>query len=159
MKKERVLLTYTEYESFDQLSHDDQALIHHALEARERAYAPYSNYLVGAALRLDDQSVVEGNNQENAAYPSGLCAERVAIFAAKANQPQRSITSLAVVTNSNPLPASPCGSCRQVMVEFENLQQTPIRLLLANTSGRVLLIDRAADLLPLCFTCEQLGGD
>lgn len=152
-----MLLTYTEFDGLESLLPDDRTLVLRAIEARKRAYAPYSKFFVGAALRLDDGTIVEGNNQENAAYPSGLCAERVAIFAAKANHPDRDISDLAVVTDGGMLPASPCGSCRQVMVEFENNQQTPIRLILANMKGRVLIIDRAADLLPLCFTCDQLG--
>lgn len=159
MKKEQVLLSYTVFDSLDQLPFEDRVLVERAGEARLRAYAPYSKYLVGSALRLDDHTIVEGNNQENAAYPSGLCAERVAIFAAKANHPKAEITGMAVITDSHPLPASPCGSCRQVMVEFENNQERPIRLLLANTSGQVVLIERASDLLPLCFTCAQLGGE
>ncbi len=157
MKKEQVLLSYTEFESLDELTEQDRELVARATQARLRAYAPYSNYFVGAALRLDDGTIVEGNNQENAAYPSGLCAERVAIFAAKANFPNSEIHELAVITDSQPIPASPCGSCRQVMVEFENNQTHPIRLLLANTAGQVLIIERASDLLPLCFTCAQLG--
>lgn len=159
MKEEKVLLSYTDFASVDELGELDRALVAFAAESRLKAYAPYSNFLVGAALRLDDGSVVVGNNQENAAYPSGLCAERVALFAARANRPEQNIATLAIVTDTGQrsLPASPCGACRQVMVEFEANQPGSIRVLLASAHGRVLVIERASDLLPLCFTSEQLG--
>lgn len=160
MKEEQLLFRYRQFDSIEDLSEGDQKLFKAALEARLRAYAPYSNYLVGAALRLDDGTIVTGNNQENAAYPSGLCAERVAIFSARAQFPERTINELVIVTDSGELnsPASPCGSCRQVLVEFENNQSTPIRLLLCNTKQQVIEIQKAGDLLPLCFTCEQLNS-
>lgn len=161
MKTNQVLLCYTEFSGDESLPNEDAALLAAAIEARENAYAPYSNYKVGAALRLADGRVVVGNNQENAAYPSGLCAERVALFAARAQYSEQEILALAVVTAGVPgeSPASPCGSCRQVMVEFEQLQQQSIRFIMANMSGDALVFERVSDLLPFCFTCAQLGKD
>lgn len=158
MKKATFQISYEHYEQIESLSASDQELFRLALEAQEKAYAPYSSYRVGAAVRLANGKVVTGNNQENAAYPSGLCAERVALFAAKSQDPDTHVQTLLVVTNAGDLPdpASPCGSCRQVMVEYEGLQNTPMRVILADTKGRSLHIHRAADLLPFCFTCEQL---
>lgn len=158
MKKATFHIAYERYEQIEALSTSDQELFQAALDARERAYAPYSSYRVGAALQLGDGRIVSGNNQENAAYPSGLCAERVALFHAKSQEPDAHIQTLLVVTQADglPDPASPCGSCRQVMVEYESLQDAPMRIILADTSGRSLHIQRASDLLPFCFTCEQL---
>ncbi len=158
MKQEQVLLTYTEYESVDSLGESDRTLVHEASAARNKAYAPYSDFKVGAALRLSDGRIVTGNNQENAAYPSGLCAERVALFAARAQFPDQSIVALAIVTQTplGSLPASPCGSCRQVMVEFEANQPAPFRVIMVNERANAVVMERASDLLPMCFTCAQL---
>lgn len=160
MKSKEIRLRYTEYAVGEALPEADAELVRAAALAREQAYAPYSSYKVGAALRLEDGTVVVGNNQENAAYPSGLCAERVALFAARAQFSDKRIVVLAVITESheNQFPASPCGSCRQVMIEFEQLQGQPIRLIMANTAGAALVFDQLADLLPLCFTNHQLKG-
>ena len=157
----QMLLRYAEYTAGEAMDKTDAELVEAALAARENAYAPYSNYKVGAALVLSDGTIVVGNNQENAAYPSGLCAERVALFAARAQFPNQAILALAVVTTGEPhdSPASPCGSCRQVMTEFEQLQGHAMRLIMANTSKAAVVFDRASDLLPFCFTCEQLGKE
>ena len=156
-----MLLRYAEYAAGEAMDKADAELVEAALAARENAYAPYSNYKVGAALVLSDGTVVVGNNQENAAYPSGLCAERVALFAARAQFPYEAIVALAVVTSGEPhdSPASPCGSCRQVMTEYEQLQGQAMRLIMVNTSKAAVVFDRASDLLPFCFTCEQLGKE
>lgn len=160
MKKVEITLAYSAVDSILELDDNDRVLFESAVQARENAYAPYSKFLVGTALRLDSGVIITGNNQENAAYPSGICAERVAMFAAKSAHPNTRITDLLVVTNTEgmPVPASPCGACRQVMVEYESQQSTPIRLLLASTNGRVLIVKHAADLLPLSFTAQQLKG-
>lgn len=147
------------YETRDQLNTADQELVAAAAEARMRAYAPYSEYKVGAALRLADGSIITGNNQENAAYPSGLCAERVALFAASSQFPDAVFTAIAVMTDSGIAegnPAAPCGSCRQVLVEYESKQHHPIRVLMAGSERRVLVAHAAADLMPLCFTRQVL---
>lgn len=127
--------------------------------ARERAYAPYSNFKVGAAVMLDNGEIIPGNNQENAAYPSGLCAERVALFAAKSKYPDATITALAVYTNTGDIKGevpSPCGSCRQVMLEYEFMQNAPYKVLMAGSQESLVLIPRAQELLPFGFTPNEL---
>lgn len=158
MKEASFTLNYRLADRLDELSAQELTLFEAAVAAREMAYAPYSNYKVGAALRLDSGRIVMGNNQENAAYPSGLCAERVALFAARSQYPNERIEAIAVMTDGAvaALPASPCGACRQVMVEFEALQNSPIQVILASMDGRAMFVRSSADLLPFCFTCEQL---
>ena len=132
-------------------------LIKAAHEALSSAYAPYSQFQVGAALLLEDGSIVKGSNQENAAYPSGLCAERVAFFSAGSQHPGKKIMA-AAVTTSYPMehPISPCGACRQVMAEYELKQQTSIKLLLCSHDGSVMVVNNSRDLLPLYFSGEWL---
>ena len=143
----------------DELSADDQELIRAAIGALANSYARYSNFNVGAALRLADGTVFIGANQENAAFPSGLCAERSAIFAAQSNRPDQAITTLAIAArNSNGLmenPISPCGGCRQVILEVEDRYQKPVRILLYGTSG-VYCINSVKDLMPLSFVDENM---
>lgn len=136
-------------------------LVRQARQAAEKARAPYSNFRVGAALLLSDGSVVLGNNQENAAYPAGLCAERVAFFSAKANKPEASILKVAIAAvkmnaNENNIPA-PCGSCRQVMSEYENEQADAIEVYLTGGSGDVLMSSSIENLLPFKFSSDQLN--
>lgn len=151
-----------EYEVLDhwsELEKEEQELVREAILASKRAYAPYSKFQVGAALRLDDGSRVSGNNQENIAYPSGLCAERVALFYAGANYPGRTIRTLAVFAEGDLIEPdeciSPCGACRQVMAESENRQDEPIRLLLAAQSGRTFVFDKVSDLLVFPFGMKE----
>ena len=143
----------------DELSADDQELIRAAIGALAKSYARYSNFNVGAALRLADGTVFIGANQENAAFPSGLCAERSAIFAAQSNRPDQAITTLAIAArNSNGLmenPISPCGGCRQVILEVEDRYQKPVRILLYGTRG-VYCINSVKDLMPLSFVDENM---
>lgn len=143
----------------DELSADDQELIRAAIGALANSYARYSNFNVGAALRLADGTVFIGANQENAAFPSGLCAERSAIFAAQSNRPDQAITTLAIAArNSNGLmenPISPCGGCRQVILEVEDRYQKPVRILLYGTRG-VYCINSVKDLMPLSFVDENM---
>lgn len=137
----------------EELSIADQALILNAKEATQRAYAPYSQFKVGAALLLVNGEIVTGNNQENAAYPSGICAERVALFYAQSRYPDVAIRCLAIAAVGD-MPSTtfitPCGACRQVMVECEKRGMLPMRILLCSET-EVLEIDTAADLLPLKF--------
>ena len=143
----------------DELSADDQELIRAAIGALANSYARYSHFNVGAALRLADGTVFIGANQENAAFPSGLCAERSAIFAAQSNRPDQAITALAIAArNSNGLmenPISPCGGCRQVILEVEDRYQKPVRILLYGTRG-VYCINSVKDLMPLSFVDENM---
>lgn len=149
-------IRYNEYPSVDVLSGADKELMQRAIATAEGAYAPYSHFLVGAALRLADGSVVIGNNQENAAYPSGLCAERTAIFAASAQRPDmRDYTALAIAgrnADGELCEASPCGACRQVLMEYERLQGHPLRVLCLLQGSRVRETGSVADLMPFSFS-------
>ena len=144
---------------FDELSEEYKNLVNKAKEQCENAYAPYSNFRVGAAVLLENGEIVGGSNQENAAYPSGLCAERTAMFYANSQFPTTPVKALAIAawTNGKFLaePASPCGACRQVMLETESrFKDFPV--LLYGTEA-VYMAEKAKDLLPLCFMKESLG--
>lgn len=145
----------------DELSAEDQKLVQAAIKATDNSYSPYSNFRVGAAIRLADGSIVLGANQENAAFPSGLCAERTAIFAAQAQRPDQAILCLAIAARSAEgllsEPVTPCGSCRQVMTEIEDRYKRPMRVLLYGTNG-VYVMDSVKDLMPLSFVSENLHG-
>ncbi|MBI1288291.1 MAG: cytidine deaminase [Flavobacteriales bacterium] len=143
-----------------ELNAADAELLKLAEDASKNAYAPYSQFYVGAALRLESGTTVLGTNQENVAYPSGLCAERVAIFSASTNYPNERIETMAITVNTaksaivNPL--SPCGNCRQVIMEYQHKQQSPIRLILASQSDKVWIFEDAASLLPFGFEADYL---
>lgn len=150
-------LISVEYEVYqvEDLSGVDQDLIEAARESCESAYAPYSKFQVGASLRLNSGQIVTGSNQENIAYPSGLCAERVALFYAGANYSNEQIMDLCVVAEGDLIEKdqhlSPCGGCRQVMCESEKRQGHSIRVLLVNQDGTVSIFKSASDLLPVTF--------
>lgn len=150
-----LIISYQELDNVTELSSADRSLMEAAVEATATAYAPYSRFSVGAALRLKDGSVVCGSNQENAAYPSGLCAERTAIFAASAQRPEmRDYDTLAIVgrnADGGLCEASPCGACRQVLMEYETLQGHPLRVICMLDGGRVRVFGKVADLLPFSF--------
>lgn len=141
----------------DELSTSEQELVRTAMQATDHSYAKYSGFRVGAACLLDNGQVVVGANQENAAYPSGLCAERTAIFAAQANYPDHPVTTLAIAARNaegfTKAPISPCGACRQVILEVESRYDLPVRILLYGTDG-ILCIRSVKDLLPFCFVDE-----
>ena len=143
----------------DELTPEDQELVKAAIGATANSYARYSNFNVGAALRLGDGSIVIGANQENAAFPSGLCAERSAIFAAQSKHPEHAITTLAIAAKNTkglmPDPISPCGACRQVVLEMEDRYKRPVRILLYGTSG-IYCIASIKDLMPLSFVDENM---
>lgn len=155
VKKLNISIELTEYDSVEELPEEDRMLVDGAIEASMGAYAPYSNFRVGAALVLDNGEVILGSNQENAAYPSGLCAERVAIFAAGANYPASKIKAIAVTARSDNFivgdALSPCGGCRQAIAEYEIKQGEPIRIIMAAENGKVLIADSIDSLLPLKF--------
>ena len=140
--------------SMEELTRDERELIQMAIEATKNSYAKYSKFYVGAAVRLEDGQVFIGANQENAAFPSGLCAERTAIFSAQANSPGQAITTLAVAARNNfgPLdnPVTPCGGCRQVMLEMEDRYQRDVKVLLYGKKG-IYRVKSVKDLLPLSF--------
>ena len=143
----------------EELSEDDKPLVERAIEATASSYSPYSHFAVGAALRLSDGTIVIGSNQENAAFPSGLCAERTAIFAAGATHPDKAVTALAIAARNEAgltaEPVSPCGACRQVILEVEQRYNCAVRILLYGTNG-VYIINSIRDLLPLCFVDESM---
>ena len=138
----------------DELSPKDQELIHAAIKATDNAYANYSRFYVGAALRLANDHIVIGANQENAAFPSGLCAERTAIFSAQANEPDQPILTMAIAARNDKglliAPITPCGACRQVVLEIEDRYRQPVRILLYGTQ-KIYCIHSIKDLLPLSF--------
>ena len=140
----------------DELSAEEQHLVNLAIEATGRSYAPYSNFHVGAAVRLENGVEIIGCNQENAAYPSGLCAERTALFAAGAQYPDVGVEMLAIAARGTDgelqyEPVGPCGSCRQVIVESETRAGHPIRILLYGRKC-VYVIDGIKKLMPLMFS-------
>ena len=138
----------------NELPEDDRCLYDAAARAASRAYAPYSHFNVGAAVLLGDGTVVEGSNQENIAYPSGLCAERVALFAAGASFPEKPVKAIAIVAIKNgeiQSSIAPCGGCRQVMLESEQRYGQAMRVLLCGSEDTIV-IDSAKDLLPVSFT-------
>lgn len=155
MKKIEINTTFTAFNSIDELSKDVHDLMLKAIEVRKNAYAPYSRFRVGAALFLDNGQVVLGSNQENAAYPSGLCAERVAIFHSNAIYPDAKILRIAIsaTSDTNPTlsPTPPCGACRQSISEYEFKQNTPIEIYFMGESGEVYKSDSLKNLLPLTF--------
>ena len=139
----------------EELSEADQHLIQRAVEATGNSYSPYSRFRVGAALLLANGEEVIGANQENAAFPSGLCAERSAIFAAQSVYPDQAVTTLAIEYGLMRDPIVPCGACRQVILEIEDRYKQPIRILLYGTAG-VYVINSIKDLLPLQFIGESM---
>ncbi len=149
-----------EYEKLTDLPEADQKLIMIARESSENAYAPYSNFSVGAAVLLANGEIIKGNNQENADFTDGLCAERVALFFAHATYPNTAVESLAVTAkNINGLiagPSQPCGSCRQVLIETESRFNHPIRLIL-DGAEKIMVLNGADNLLPFAFKPGSLG--
>lgn len=146
--------TYEVYSSLDELSAEDRELADAAISALAGSYAPYSGFNVGAALRLEDGTVVKGANQENAAYPSGLCAERTAMFSAGAAYPDLAQRSIAVVASQNGVlcasPASPCGACRQVMAQYQTKAGKSMSVILVG-GEMIYKFARVDDLLPFIF--------
>ncbi len=160
MKEFTLSCSFSSFESADELPKADLELLNEATKAASDAYAPYSKFSVGAALRLESGKIIRGNNQENVAYPSGLCAERVALFYASATYPNEKVESIAVTANTDELkfedPVSPCGSCRQVMAETEKKQHTGIRVIMKGENGKVYVSENVKNLLPLMFKADQL---
>ena len=155
MKEISITSSFTVYNSLEELSKDIQDLMSEAVEVRKKAYAPYSQFRVGAALLLDNGKIVLGSNQENAAYPSGLCAERVAIFHAGSVYPDAKILKIAITaasdTNQTTAPIPPCGSCRQSIAEYEIRQDTPIEIYFMGEIGEVYQSASLKNLLPFMF--------
>lgn len=159
MEKLELQLNYEIYE-FHELNDKDQLLLTQAMEATRDSYAPYSHFLVGAAVRLRDGEIIIGNNQENAAYPSGICAERNALFHVGAIGKGSQIEAIAIRARTFSLvlnqPIFPCGACRQVMLEYEQRSQNPIKVFMQGETGKVLVAHGIENfLLPLVFKLIQ----
>lgn len=160
MQKKEIITTVYEYDSIDELNSDDNLLIEKAKEAALGSYSPYSSFKVGAAVLLDNNEIIQGNNQENAAYPSGLCAERVAIFYANSKYPKNKVITIAITAiKGNKIiddPIPPCGSCRQVLLETELRYKSPIKVILYG-SHKIQILDNIKGLLPLEFNSKNLA--
>lgn len=154
MVRKELRIGYDEYSSVEEMSGGDRELCRAAVEALSGAYAPYSHFHVGAAVRLSDGTIVKGANQENAAYPSGLCAERTAMFAAGAQYPGLDMVSIAIVARQDGRicsdPAAPCGACRQVMAQYQTRSGKPMSIILVG-ADRILKFEQVDDLLPFIF--------
>ncbi len=157
MPIKEIKIKIVEYNSIKELNQEDKALINSAKIATDTAYSPYSNFSVGAAVLLENGEIITGNNQENAAYPSGLCAERVALFYANSKFPNIAVKSIAIVAKNNnkfnSIPVPPCGACRQVMLETEMRFKKPIKVILFGEK-KIQIINKVTDLLPLDFTSD-----
>ncbi len=155
MKKLEIKTQITVFDSIEELPDSVKELMDKAIEAKQHAYAPYSKFKVGAAFLLDNGEIITGNNQENAAYPSGMCAERVAIWKVSSQYPKQKILKLALTASSSAQiskdPVAPCGACRQTLSEYELKQQDKIELYFMGEIGKVIKTDSLLDLLPMAF--------
>lgn len=155
MKKVEIKTQITVFDSIEELSNTVKDLMHKAIEVKNTAYAPYSKFKVGAALLLEDGIIITGNNQENAAYPSGICAERVAVWKASSDFPNHKILKLAISASSSSQltkePVAPCGACRQTLSEYELKQKDNIEVYFMGEIGKVIKTDSLLDLLPIAF--------
>jgi len=155
VRKRKITTTVSEFKDISECPEEIQSLMDNAAEAREKAYTPYSKFQVGAAILLENGIVVTGNNQENASYPAGLCAERTAIFYAGSKYPTLKIKSMALTAGpkgkDNKEAVPPCGSCRQAIAEYEQKQQSPISIYFMGKSGEVKHVESLLSLLPLAF--------
>lgn len=154
MNTKELKIEYLEYSSVEEMSQDDRKVVEASIEAMNGAYAPYSHFNVGAAVLLEDGTIVKGANQENAAYPSGICAERTALFAAGANHPDTAMLTLAVVASQNgaicPSPAAPCGACRQVMAQCQTRFGRDLAVILVGSES-IWKFSKVDDILPFIF--------
>jgi len=159
MKTKEIRILVYEFQSIDELPESDQKLLFEARRITSLAYAPYSGFHVGAAIQLGNGKLFSGNNQENSAYPSGLCAERVALFYANANYPDSEVASIAISAAKNGVlvnePVKPCGSCRQALAEAEVRFGKPIRIILDGQDA-IVVLDSVESLLPLSFSKNSL---
>jgi cytidine deaminase len=161
MNKQEYQFKFEVYDSIKELAEEDAWLLNEAREVTQHAYAPYSHFQVGAIARLENGEIVAGSNQENASFPVGLCAERVLLASAASLFPKVPINTLAISYHNDNgesnHPISPCGICRQSLVEYQTRVKHPIRLILGGMEGKVYVIDNADMLLPLSFTAEDLS--
>lgn len=154
MIQKHIDITYSEFRSVDEMIPEDRELVGAAIEAMSGAYAPYSHFHVGAAVRLSNGQIVKGSNQENAAFPSGLCAERTAMFAASSRYPDKDMLSIAIAGGVLGMlgtsPATPCGACRQVMAQYQAKSGKPMSVIMV-ADGLIWKFGRVDDILPLIF--------
>ena len=154
MTERAINISYQEYNSIEELNPEDRELAYEAIKAMEGAYAPYSHFHVGAAVRMSNGQIVRGANQENAAFPSGLCAERTAMFAASARYPDKDMLSIAlaggVYGRLASEPATPCGACRQVMAQYQAKSGKPMSVIMIS-SDKIWKFEKVDDILPLIF--------
>ena len=156
-EKLQYIVSVDVYSHAKQLPADEYALLQEASKCMQHAYAPYSNFHVGAAVLLENGKIITGNNQENAAYPSGLCAERVAIYYAGAQYPGVAIKTIAVTCMAeSDQPVTPCGACRQAIAEYEQLHKKKIKLIMATLTGKVFCANGIETLLPFMFSSKYL---
>ncbi len=160
MTEKQISIVYHKFKHFTDLGSNDQNLCKAAEKALINAHAPYSEFKVGAALLLNSGRIIYGSNQENVAYPSGLCAERVALFNAAANFPDEKILAIAITASTKKFEIkaaiTPCGSCLQVMAEYEKKQNSPIKTILYTPNADILVIDDVKSLLPFMFFENRL---
>ncbi|MBQ0093522.1 MAG: cytidine deaminase [Bacteroidales bacterium] len=154
MTQKEIRINFTEYSSFDEMQPSDRELVAEAIAAMGNAYAPYSHFHVGAAVRMSNSQIVRGSNQENAAFPSGLCAERTAMFAAGAKYPDKDMQSIAIAGGVHGRlsehPATPCGACRQVMAQYQTKAGKPMSVIMVG-ARKIWKFDRVDDILPFIF--------
>lgn len=161
MQKQEYRFAFEVYDTSGELNKDDAALLEKAREVTAIAYAPYSEFRVGAVARLENGETVIGTNQENAAYPVGICAERTLLSSASTLFPGMPIDTIAIsyhnMKGESTHPISPCGICRQTLLEYEERMKKPIRIIMSGMEGKVFIVERSADLLPLSFGSVDLG--
>jgi cytidine deaminase len=162
MQKKEISFSVDVYYSADELDPVDAGLLNAAREATKDAYAPYSNFLVGAMAMLSNGKKVLGTNQENASYPVGICAERVLLSSAASQYPGVPIETVAISYNNlggeSSHPISPCGICRQSLCEYEDRMKHPIRLIMSGMEGEVYIVETAKQLMPLSFSSADMGS-
>jgi cytidine deaminase len=160
MEKHEIVLKYSVYEKSSDLPKSESSLLEEAVKASDTAYAPYSAFRVGAAVLLENGEVITGSNQENVAYPSGMCAERVALFYASSRFPDIQVQAIAIVAFSDDFvvegPVTPCGSCRQVMAETEMRFQNKIKLIMQGDYSKIYVADEVNQILPMMFHADKL---
>lgn len=161
MKENKIEISYKVFDDISELSTQDAWLLNEARDVTKQAYAPYSNFYVGAAAKLVNGEIVAGTNQENASYPVGLCAERVLLASASTLYPEIAIETMAISYHSgngdSNKPIAPCGMCRQSLQEYEIRVKQPIRLILGGLEGRIFVFEKASELLPLGFTSDDMS--
>lgn len=160
MKEKSLTIAFTEYKNEKELESENQQLVASARKASSGSYSPYSKFHVGAAIRLNDGRIITASNQENVAYPSSMCAERVVLYYTGANFPDESIKAIAITANTTQFQfndvVTPCGACRQVMAEYETRQTGSIKIILASDKNKILVFKSVKDLLPFMFKADQL---